>query len=71
MVQWFRPARPAQFEAGEGRRERQTVAHAGSYSVRRAHFNFSTDDVEKSFHKLDAPHLALVTILTCALVVSR
>ena len=39
-------------------------------SKRRAHFNFSTDDVEKSFYKPDALHLVLVTILSCALVVS-
>ena len=34
-----------------------------------AQFNFSTHDVSTVFHKLDAPHLVLVTILSCALVV--
>ena len=37
----------------------------------RAHFTFSPHDVSIVFHKLDAPHLELVTILSCALVVSR
>jgi len=40
-------------------------------SKRRAHFNFSTHDVSIVFHKLDAPHLLLVTFFSCALVVSR
>ena len=30
----------------------------------------STQGASRAFHKLDAPHLVLVTILSCALVVS-
>ena len=43
----------------------------GVCSKRRAHFNFLTQDVSNSFQVFDAPHLALVTILSFALVVSR
>ena len=32
---------------------------------------FSSNDVSKAFGKLDAPHLVLVAIPSCALVVSR
>ena len=39
-------------------------------STPRAQFTFSTLDVSQAFHKLDAPHLLVLTICTCALVVS-
>ena len=41
----------------------------GVCSKCRAHFTFSTHDVSTAFHEIDTPHLVLVTILSCALVV--
>ena len=39
-------------------------------STPRAQFTFSTLDVSQIFNKLDAPHLLVLTIVACALVVS-
>ena len=38
-------------------------------TLKKAQLTFSSNDVSKAFSKLDAPHLVLVTILSCALVV--
>ena len=46
-----------------------SFSDARNSSKRRAQFNFSSNDVSKAFGELDAPHLVLVTILSCALVV--
>ena len=43
----------------------------GFSSKRRAQSTFPSNGVRKACGKLDAPHLVLVTIHSCALVVSR
>ena len=39
-------------------------------STPRAQFTFSTVEVNSAFNKLDSPHLVVLTIMGCALVVS-
>jgi len=41
-----------------------------TFSAPRAQFTFSTFEVNFAFHKLDALHLLVPTIMACALVVS-
>ena len=53
-------------------RKTSDLAFSRGESVRSAgRISTSTQDVSRAFHKLDAPHLVLVTILSFALVVSR
>ena len=40
-------------------------------TLKKKQLAFSSNDVSKDFNKLDAPHLVLITILSCALVVGR
>ena len=48
-----------------------TPQKSGFYDrvLKKAEFSFSRHDFSIVIHKLDAPHLVLVAILSCALVV--
>ena len=50
-----------------------TPKESGLYGpvLKEAQLTFPSNDARKAFGKLDAPHLVLVTILSCAPVVSR